>query len=66
MLYTVLWATMAIGSDIRVVSNSKTIKGAEFLHISAQNHIAEDIWNVFKKKSDRFTMCVSCDTCFAV
>ncbi len=49
MLYKVLWATMAIRSNVRVVINSKTIKGAEFLRISAQNRIAEEIWNIFKK-----------------
>ncbi len=57
MLYTVLWASMAIGSDIRVVSNSKTIKGAEFLRISTQNRIAEDIWNVFKKIRSIYDVC---------
>ncbi len=47
MLYKVGWATMVIGSNVRVVSNSKTIKGAEFICIMAPNPIAEDIWNIF-------------------
>ncbi len=66
MLYMVSWATVAIGSDIRVVSNSKTSKGAEFLDKTTRNSIAEDTWNVFSKKSDVFATCVSFDTCFAV